>query len=159
MRLDRLDRPENAMADDRPNIPAIAARAKALAGGTADAAASWVVAEEADYRKDGTPVAWREVRAGREVVARLDFGRRVEAEFIASARADVPALLAEVARLERVVAEQAAASCAGCAVVARVAERLGWNGSADSLATLDGDPVEWMSREIRQLRAAVKGGS
>jgi hypothetical protein len=147
------------MASDRPNIQAIAARAQALAGGAADAAANWVVVEEADYRKDGTPVAWREVRVGREVIARLDFGRRVEAEFIASARADVPALLAEVARLERVVAEQAAALCAGCAMATRVAERLGWGGSTDSFTTSDGDPVAWMSQEIRALRAAMKVGS
>lgn len=145
----------DAMANDRPNIQAIAARAQALAGGTADAAASWVVAEEADYRKDGTPVAWREVRAGREIIARLDFGRRAEAEFIASARADVLALLAEVARLEKMVE----ASCSRCEDAVRLAGRVGWNGSADSLATVDGGPVAWMSREIRTLRAAMKSGS
>jgi len=143
------------MATDRPNIQAIAARAQALAGGVADATVNWVVVEEADYRKDGTPIAWREVRAGREVIARLDFGRRVEAEFIASARVDVPALLAEVARLEKMVE----ASCSRCEDAVRLAGRVGWNGSADSLVTADGDPVAWMAREIRALRAAMKSGS
>jgi hypothetical protein len=41
----------------------------------------------------------------------------------------------------------------------RVAERLGWGGSTDSFATLDGDPVAWMALEIRALRAAMKSGS
>ena len=143
------------MASDRLNIQAIAARVRALAGGAADAAVNWVVVEEADYRKDGTPIAWREVRAGREVIARLDFGHRVEAEFIASARTDVPALLAEVARLEKMVD----VSCSRCEDAVRLADRLGWRGSVDSLAPADGDPVLWMSQQIRQLRAAMKKGS
>lgn len=142
------------MASDRPNIQAIAARAQALAGGAADAAASWVVVEEADCRKDGTPIAWREVRAGREVIARLDFGHRVEAEFIASARADVPALLAEVARLE-----QEASMCEDCREAMRAAKQLGWTGESDSLVPVEGAPVAWMAHEIRRLRAAMKSES
>lgn len=142
------------MPASRPNIQEIAARVQAVEA-TTDAASSWSVVEEADYRSDGTPIAWREVRAGREVVARLDFSHRVEAEFIASARQDVPALLAEIMRLERLIET----SCSRCEEAVQLASRVGWGGSTDSFTTSDGDPVAWMALEIRTLRAVMRSSS
>ena len=68
----------------------------------------WSVVEEADYARDGSPRAWREIRDGAgEMVAWLPYGRRCEADLFARAPA-IRDLLGMIQRITQGPFESAA---------------------------------------------------